>query len=253
MASSYIRPDWPAPATVLALSTLRQAGRSGAPYHGFNLAAHVGDDPAAVQANREILSQALPPGCRVQWLSQVHGTTVVEAGQGEEVPEADACWTRAPGLACAVLTADCLPVLLCSRQGDVVAAAHAGWRGLLGGVLESTLAAMGAAAGDVLAWLGPAIGPAAFEVGSEVREQFLEAAPAADVSATDALFSPSGNRSGHYFTDLHALARLRLAAAGVRRVFGGGECTLSDRERFFSYRRDGITGRMASLILLEPG
>ncbi|MFC1578851.1 peptidoglycan editing factor PgeF [Pseudomonadota bacterium] len=252
MASGTIKPDWPAPAAVMALSTRRDGGRSAAPFDSFNLAAHVGDDPVAVRANRAILMQSLPRGSSVQWLSQVHGIEVVEAGEGGGEPEADACWTRSPGRACAVLTADCLPVLFCSRQGDVVAAAHAGWRGLLGGVLERTVAAMGADPDRLLAWLGPAIGPAAFEVGSEVREQFLAAATPAGAVATDAIFVPNAARPDHYFADLYALARLRLAAAGLRQVWGGGYCTYSDRDSYFSYRRDGETGRMASLILLNP-
>lgn len=236
----------------MALSTRRDGGCSAAPYASFNLAAHVGDDPSAVQANRTRLAGMLPPACSVQWLTQVHGTGVVEAGQGTAVPEADACWTRSPGRACAVLTADCLPVLLCSVDGDVVAAAHAGWRGLLGGVLERTVAAMGVAPGGLLAWLGPAIGPGAFEVGGEVRAQFLAAARAADAADTDAGFVPSPVRPGHYLADLHALARLRLAAAGVHRVWGDNDCTYDAGDRYFSYRRDRVTGRMASLILLRP-
>ena len=252
MAGVSLAPDWPAPARVLALSTRRDGGCSAAPYDSFNLAAHVGDDPVAVQANRDRLARLLPGGCSVQWLTQVHGTRVIEAGEEGVEPEADACWTRTPGRACAVLTADCLPVLVCSVDAEVVAAAHAGWRGLLGGVLERTIAAMGIAPDRLLAWLGPAIGPGAFEVGAEVREQFLAAAPAADAAATDAGFIPNVARPGHYFADLYALARLRLAAAGVRRVWGGNDCTYSAGDRYFSYRRDGVTGRMASLILLRP-
>lgn len=252
MARASLEPDWPAPARILALSTQRDGGFSAPPFDSFNLAAHVGDDPLAVQANRARLARQLPPGCSVQWLTQVHGTRVIEAGREDGEPEADACWTRSPGLACAVLTADCLPVLLCSEGGDVVAAAHAGWRGLLGGVLERTIEAMGVAPGDVLAWLGPAIGPHAFEVGGEVRGQFLAAARAADAAATDACFVPTAARPGHYLADLYALATLRLTAAGAHRVWGGKECTYSAPDRYFSYRRDGLTGRMASLILLRP-
>jgi hypothetical protein len=237
---------------VVALSTRRDGGCSAAPYDSFNLATHVGDDPVAVQANRARLARLLPPDSAVQWLAQVHGTRVVEAGREGAEPEADACWTRSPGRACAVLTADCLPVLLCAADGEAVAAAHAGWRGLLGGVLERTIDAMGVAPGDTLAWLGPAIGPGAFEVGGEVREQFLAAARAADRAATDAGFVSNLARPGHYFADLYALARLRLAAAGVHRVWGGNDCTYSARDCYFSYRRDGVTGRMASVILLRP-
>jgi YfiH family protein len=247
---ALIEPDWPAPANVLALSTTRLGGHSLPPYAGFNLAHHVGDDPARVAANRSLLLQRLPPDSAIQWLSQVHGTAVVEAGTGEGCPRADAVWSRRPGRACAVLTADCLPVLFCSDRGDVVAAAHAGWRGLCAGVLEATVAAMGVRPDRLLAWLGPAIGPAAFEVGPEVRRQFL--AVAADAWAVVDCFAPSPRTPGHYLADLYALARLRLAAIGLDDVHGGGECTFSDAGRFYSYRRDGQSGRMASLILLRP-
>jgi YfiH family protein len=247
----FIEPDWPAPAGVLALCTTRSGGRSAAPYESFNLAHHVGDSDSSVAANRDILARALPGSVDISWLSQVHGTGVIQAGQGGLYPAADAQWSRGPGTACAVLTADCLPVLLCSASGDVVAAAHAGWRGLLAGVLEATVGAMNTAPNDVLAWLGPAIGPAAFEVGPEVREGFLAAAGPSEVPAIAACFVPSQARPGHWFADLYTLARIRLGALGLTRIFGGGLCTHSDCERFYSYRRDGQTGRMASLILLR--
>jgi len=247
----FIEPQWPAPASVLALCTTRLGGCSAPPYETFNLAHHVGDSASAVARNRDILASALPPGVAVSWLSQVHGTAVVEAGQGGPYPVADAQWSRHLGAACAVLTADCLPVLLCSVSGDAVAAAHAGWRGLLAGVLEATVEAMNTRPDEVLAWLGPAIGPAAFEVGPEVREAFLAAANPSEESAVAACFRPNPERPDHCFADLYALARVRLRALGVTRVFGGGLCTYSDAERFYSYRRDGQTGRMASLILLR--
>lgn len=247
----FIEPDWPAPANVLALSTTRQGGHSAATFTSFNLGHHVGDSAAAVTANRGILNAALPAGTNIQWLSQVHGTRVVVAGQDSGYPQADAVWSRYTHRACAVLTADCLPVLFCSTSGDRVAAAHAGWRGLLDGVLEATVAAMDVNPDQILAWLGPAIGPQAFEVGREVREQYLMAAPATDKPLVEACFLPNEARPGHYFADLYALARLRLQAAGVSALFGGGYCTFSDSERFFSYRRDGQTGRMASLILMR--
>jgi len=253
MRSPVISPDWPAPAAVTALSTLRGGGHSLAPFASLNLAAHVGDDGAAVAANRALLAELLPPGSTVQWLSQVHGSHVVEASGGGACPDADASWSRSPGRACAVLTADCLPVLFCSRAGDVVGAAHAGWRGLLGGVLERTVTAMAVDPGQLLAWLGPAIGPRAFEVGPELRAAFLEAAPAAREAAASACFVPSEARPGHYLADLYALARLRLAALGPVAVYGGNACTFSSPQQFFSYRRDGLTGRMASLILINPG
>jgi polyphenol oxidase len=247
----FIKPQWPAPATVLALCTTRQGGCSAAPYGHFNLAHHVGDSASAVATNRDLLASALPHGVAVSWLSQVHGTAVIEAGQGGQYPVADAQWSRSAGAACAVLTADCLPVLLCSASGDVVAAAHAGWRGLLAEVLDATVVAMNASPDQVLAWLGPAIGPAAFEVGPEVREQFLAAANPSGQAAVAACFTPNPERPDHCFADLYALARARLGALGVTRVFGGGLCTYSDPERFYSYRRDGQTGRMASVILLR--
>lgn len=247
----FIEPQWPAPASVLALSTTRRGGRSAAPCASFNLAHHVGDSTVAVAENRQLLASALPHGVCLSWLSQVHGTAVVEAEQGGQYPVADAQWSRRPGAACAVLTADCLPVLLCSTSGDVVAAAHAGWRGLLAGVLESTVGAMHTSPDQVLAWLGPAIGPTAFEVGPEVCDGFLAAAGPAAESAIAACFAPSPGHPGHFFADLYALARVRLGTLGVTRVYGGDWCTYSDAERFYSYRRDGQTGRMASLILLR--
>jgi polyphenol oxidase len=247
----FIAPQWPAPASVLALCTTRCGGSRAAPYAGFNLAHHVGDSERAVAANRSTLLSALPDAVEVSWLSQVHGTVVVEAGQGGPYPIADAQWSRRPGVACAVLTADCLPVLLCSAAGDVVAAAHAGWRGLQAGVLEATVGAMNSSPDQLLAWLGPAIGPAAFEVGPEVRDEFLAAASPSEQSAIAACFVPNPGRPGHFFADLYALARVRLGALGVTRVFGGGLCTYSDPERFYSYRRDGQTGRMASLVVLR--
>ena len=243
----YIEPDWPAPARVLALSTTRVGGQSRPPYTGFNLAHHVGDDPAAVKANRATLARELPPGTAVQWLNQVHGARVIPASRDGAVPEADASFTGEAGIACAVMTADCLPVLFCTRAGDQVAAAHAGWRGLVGGVLEATVAAMGAAPMELMAWLGPAIGPRAFEVGPEVREAFLAAAG----ELTDSCFVPSIDRPGHFLADLYGLARVRLQNIGISAIYGGNYCTFDDNRRFFSYRRDGQTGRMASLVMLN--
>jgi YfiH family protein len=248
---NFIEPDWPAPANIVALSTLRGGGASSAPYASLNFADHVDDDSEAVAANRAILSQWLPPGTRVQWLEQVHGSQVVRAGAAGSCPLADASWSSDRGQACAVMTADCLPVLFCSRAGDVVAAAHAGWRGLLEGVLENTVTAMGVAPADILAWLGPAIGPVAFEVGPEVRSAFLAAASREQVQATDASFVPSSQHRGRYLANLYTLARVRLAGLQSANIFGGGYCTHSDSARFFSYRRDGQTGRMASLILIK--
>lgn len=234
----WIIPDWPAPTQVRACVTTRAGGASQAPFDAFNLGDHVGDDPAAVAANRQRLQETL--GCRPAWLSQVHSAVTVEADPAQ-LPSADASWTDAPGIACTVLTADCLPVLFCNLDGTRVAAAHAGWRGLAGGMLESAVAALQTPGEQLLAWLGPAIGPEAFEVGSEVREAFV----AQHVQAAEA-FRPSHN-AGRFMADLYQLARIRLAACEVSAVFGGGFCTFND-PRFYSYRRAARTGRFASLI-----
>lgn len=237
---NWITPAWPAPPNVRALITTRTGGVSHGPYASMNPADHVGDDPQAVAANRALLRAQLPG--EPFWLKQVHGDIVAEAGSGPV--EADACIARAAKQVCAVLTADCLPVLFAASDGSVVAAAHAGWRGLCAGVLERTVAAMGVPGEQVLAYLGPAIGPRAFEVGPEVRAAFM----ALDASAA-AAFAPHAN--GKYLADLYLLARQRLGFAGVTQVHGGGECTYSDAERFFSYRRDGATGRMAALVWID--
>lgn len=239
-AHDWLTPDWPAPVWVKACITTRSGGISAAPFDSFNLGEHVGDDPVAVTKNRQRLISQL--GCKPAWLRQVHGVAVVPAEPGE-VLEADASWTATPGVACTVMTADCLPVLFCDRAGSRVAAAHAGWRGLAGGVLEATLDALAVAPEDVLAWLGPAIGPQAFEVGAEVREAFMAVHPQA-AEAFVASVNP-----GRYMADIYQLARIRLAARGVTAVYGGGFCTYSD-PRFYSYRRAAQTGRFASLIWL---
>lgn len=237
----WIVPDWPAPQHVRACVTTRNGGASQAPFDSFNLGDHVDDDPAAVAANRQRLRQLL--GCEPAWMSQVHSSCVVEADPNA-CPVADASWTTAPGVASAVLTADCLPVLFCTLSGSHVAAAHAGWRGLAGGVLEATVAAMGDSGAQLMAWLGPAIGPDAFEVGAEVREAFVSQ----HTIAAEA-FIPSRN-AGRYMADIYQLARIRLAACGVTRVFGGGFCTVTD-PRFYSYRRAARTGRFASLVWID--
>lgn len=237
-----IQPDWPAPARVKCLMTTRADGVSQAPWTSLNLGDHVGDDPLHVAANRARLRRQLPAG--PGWLRQVHSARVVELGR-EPNPEADASFTRESGQVCAVLTADCLPVLLCDRTGSIVAAAHAGWRGLAGGVLEATVAAMQVPPEGILAWMGAAIGPQAFEVGDEVRAAFVAQHPQAAAAFV------SQPIPGKWLADIYQLARIRLAHAGVQAIHGGGRCTFSEADSFFSYRRDGITGRMAALIWLE--
>lgn len=242
MAPEFLVPDWPAPAAVRALQTLRTGGSSPPPWDSFNLGDHVGDAPERVAAHRAELRNHLPAEPR--WLNQVHGTLAVDAAHAEKNTEADAAFTRQPGVVCVVMTADCLPVLFCDRAGSVVAAAHAGWRGLLAGVLENTLAALQVAPGEVMAWLGPAIGPARFEVGDEVRAAFVTRDAAAGVHF-------HAGAPGKWLANLDGLARQRLQSAGVTAVYGGGLCTVDDEKRYFSYRRDGITGRMATLIWRE--
>lgn len=240
-----IRPDWPAPANVLALTTLRAGGVSAGAYAAFNLGDHVGDAPAAVAANRAVLQTAFALPRAPAWLQQAHGTRVVNAAEVFAPIAADGSFATVPGPVCAVLTADCLPVLLCTRAGDAVAALHAGWRGLVDGVIEAGVRALARPGELLLAWLGPAIGPQRFEVGSEVRAQFC-----AHDAVAAAAFAPAGD--GKWRADIYLLARQRLAAAGVTAVYGGGNCTVNDPQRFYSYRRDGVTGRMASLIWLVP-
>lgn len=240
----FILPDWPAPANVRAAVTTRIGGVSKNPCNTFNLATHVGDDPRAVALNRTQLRATLKLPAEPLWLRQVHGVTVVDAALAKREAEADGAYATRPGAVCAVLTADCLPVLLCDRQGTRVAALHAGWRGLAGGVIEAGVQALNVPGAELLAWLGPAIGPEAFEVGMEVRAAFMDHDPAAD----GAFRLQAG---GKYLTDIYRLARQRLAALGVAAVYGGGLCTVRDRARFYSYRRDGATGRMAALIWLE--
>lgn len=239
---SFLVPDWPAPVQVRALQTTRLGGVSSAPYDSLNLASHVGDAPLAVARNRMLLNTLLPS--EPVWLEQVHGTLVVNADAASCRPQADACIARHRAAVCAVMTADCLPVLLCDRSGTVVGAAHAGWKGLAAGVVEATLRAMQVAPQQLIAWLGPAISQRAFEVGGEVRAAFIAAQPQA-ASA----FIPGQN--GKWRADLYALARMRLNALGVTQIYGGNFCTFSEPERYFSFRRDAVTGRMATFIWLE--
>ena len=255
-----IIPDWPdAPASIGALATTRGGGFSMAPYDdgqgggGLNLGLHCGDDADTVQRNRARLQQALPG--RPAWISQVHGIAVADAAKvapGQPVQVADASVASTQGVVCAVMTADCLPVLLADMDGKVVGAAHAGWRGLAAGVLNETIKAMRAAgAGEITAWLGPAIGPSQFEVGADVFDSFMNGAQAAEAAQVRAAFQPYPNRDGKYLADIYALGRVFLARDGVTRVSGGTYCTATDDQRFYSYRRDHVTGRQASLIWIK--
>ena len=239
--SDWLIPDWPAPAGVKACVTTRAGGVSLAPFDSLNLGDHVEDSPAAVAENRRRLTERF--AIRPAWLQQVHGIAVAHADP-DLVATADASWSATPGVACTVMTADCLPALFCDRAGTRVAAAHAGWRGLAAGVLEATLGSLAVPPCEVLVWLGPAIGPQAFEVGPEVREAFVQ-----HLAQTAQAFVPSRN-AGRFMADIYMLARLRLAACGVTAVYGGGFCTVTD-PRFYSYRRSPRTGRFASLIWLE--
>lgn len=246
MSPDWFEPDWPAPERVRALVTTRHGGASEGPWASMNLGSHVGDSPLAVARNRAILRAVVPS--EPCWLDQVHGIEVCDAaasGTDPVPPRADASFAREAGAVCVVMTADCLPVLFCDDEGSVVAAAHAGWRGLASGILDATVARMNVPPARIIAWMGPAIGPDAFEVGGEVRERFV----AADAGAAHA-FQPAES-TGKWYADLFELARRRLSTIGVERVFGGDVCTYSDPLRWFSYRRDGVTGRLASLVWLS--
>ncbi len=241
LASTFITPDWPAPSNVHAIQTTRLGGVSLAPYDSLNLGDHVDDNPQHVARNRQQLSGLLPT--EPVWLQQVHGVRVLNAAKSSCLEAADAAFSRRNNVVCVTMTADCLPVLLCDQRGSVVAAVHAGWRSLCHGVIEAAVKAMGVQPNQLMAWLGPAIGPDAFEVGEEVRAQFV----AQDAQSAQA-FKVSGER---YLGDLYAIAKQRLHRVGVAQVSGGGLCTYTDKARFFSYRRDGATGRMATLVWFE--
>ncbi len=242
MSLAWILPQWDAPPRVSALASTRLGGVSGGAYAGLNLATHVGDDPLAVAANRRLIAAELPG--EPLWLNQVHGCALAAAERSLPGVTADASLTRSPGQVLAVLHADCLPVIFCADDASVVAAAHAGWRGLAAGVLERTVAAMELPGERISAWMGVAIGAAAYEVGDEVRAAFIggDAAAAAAFAAGE---------QGKWQCDLTRLARLKLAAVGVTRVFGGGLCSHADARRFYSHRRDGKSGRMATFIWLR--
>lgn len=247
-----IIPDWiDAPRNIGACSTLRRGGVSIGPYGdstgggGLNLGSHVGDDAVHVERNRKMMEAILPQ--QPTWLNQVHGTTVLDLPSNAEVPEGDACVTTECGVVCAILTADCLPALLCDVGGKVVGAAHAGWRGLASGVLENTVARMLAkGASEITAWLGPAIGPDRFEVGQEVMDAFV-----ADHAEAAAAFKQLHDRPGKYLANIYQLARISLARQGIHKVAGGEFCTMSDASRFYSFRREKTTGRMATMIWIK--
>ncbi len=245
----FLIPDWPAPANVRAAVSTRSGGVSHIEYASFNLASHVGDSASVVATNREILQASLELPQQPVWLMQVHGVDVLRHDGVTPVKpshEYDACYSNQPGKVCAVMTADCLPVLFCSRDGEEVAAAHAGWRGLVDGVLATTLSAFACPRSDILAWLGPAIGPASFEVGMDVYNRFLAQWHAYGEREVAGCFVSQGHE--HWLCDIYALARLQLRSLGVTAIYGGAEDTCADWQRFYSFRRDGDTGRMASLV-----
>lgn len=249
LATAWAEATWPAPPGVRGGTSLRGGdGLSPPPFDRLNLGLRCGDEPALARANRDRLAGWLALPSAPHWLEQVHGTAVVRFDAppaGDAEPVADAAVTSAPGVVLAILTADCLPVLLAARDGGEIGAAHAGWRGLAAGVLEATVQAMHTPARDLIAWLGPAAGPHAYEIGPEVREAFLARDP-------DAAGAFAATRPGHWRVDLYALARRRLAAVGVQAVHGGGECTIRDPTRYFSHRRDGRSGRLATLAWRQP-
>jgi YfiH family protein len=248
VSALWFEPDWPASSGVRVLSTLRGGpgggGASKAAYGCFNLGDHVGDDPLAVAENRRMLRREAGLPAEPAWLAQVHGVSVADLDQAGPRAAADAAVTRSPGRVCAILTADCLPIVFATDTGDAVAAAHAGWRGLAAGVIGATVHAMAAQPERLIAWLGPAIGPSRFEVGAEVREAFLSGDP----GAGDAF---KANAGGKFMADLAMLARRQLERLGVSRIYGGGECTYARADRYFSHRRDGVTGRQATLVWRE--
>jgi hypothetical protein len=239
-----IQPDWAAPPNIRALSTLRQGGVSSGPYGSLNLGNSSGDNLEHIERNRQILAEETSMPVRPAWLNQVHGTVCVDASITADPVAADASYCSSVGSVCAILTADCLPVLLCNRAGTEIAAAHAGWRGLRAGVLESTLNWFGVQRTDIIAWLGPCIGAQRYEIGPEVYDAFM------GNSEADAQHFES-NRPGHWLANLAGLASARLRRAGVSQISGGDWCTASDAQRFFSYRRDGTTGRMATCIWMQ--
>lgn len=247
----YLFPDWPAPANVRAATSLRCGGHSSGAYASFNLGSHVGDEAEAVAANRRQLVEELQLPAEPQWLEQIHSDKIVPASADGLVRTADASFSAEPGIVCAVLTADCLPLLICDRTGSRVAAVHAGWRGLAEGVVRNSVRALDCNPAELMVWLGPAIGPQAFETGVDVLEVFFENAMSGEhMEAVSGCFRPHTEKPLHFLADIYALARAELRELGVTDIYGGDRCTVTEREDFFSYRRDKTTGRMASLIWL---
>jgi purine-nucleoside/S-methyl-5'-thioadenosine phosphorylase / adenosine deaminase len=238
---TFIVPDWPCPLNVHALQTTRAGGYSQSPYDSFNLADHVEDDPQRVARNRQLLAPYLP--AEPVWLNQVHGVHVIDAASSSCIAHADASYTSLSNVVCVTMTADCLPVLICDKAGTVVAAVHAGWRSLCDGVIEATVQKMLVPRAELMAWLGPAIGPDSFEVGNEVRQQFVDQ----DKQSVSA-FKPSGEK---WLGDLYLIAKQRLNTLGINDVYGQIQCTYTNTNQFFSFRRDGKTGRMATMIWLS--
>lgn len=241
---SCIEAEWPAPSWVRAVTTTRRGGTGAPPFAGLNLADHVGDRPEVVASNRSLLKECLRLPNEPHWLDQRHGTTIVRSPFTPTNSKADGACTEQAGIVCAVLTADCVPVLLCDHEGTCVAAVHAGWRGLLSGVVQSALLTLQRPGDQILAWLGPAIGPQSYEVGADVRKAFLTT-----INTASEVFVP--HRPGYWLTDLYGLVRHHLWQHGISKIYGGSYCTFSDPENFFSHQRDGTTGRMASLIWLD--
>lgn len=235
----FLKPDWPAPKNVYAATTLRTGGFSQGAFASLNMALHVGDDPELVRKNRDLVGSTLNFPSEPVWLNQVHSNIAVEVKTGMARPEADASFIDQPGVVCAVMTADCLPLLVCTREGDKIAAIHGGWRGLLNGIISNTIKMLQTK--DVLVWLGPAIGAKEFEVGAEVRQLFVEKSEAYSKAF-------EAKDMDKWLADIYQLARIELASLEITDIYGGGHCTVTDHEHYFSYRRDGQTGRMASFI-----
>ena len=251
-SESFLLPDWPAPANIRATVTTRIGGISEAPYASFNLGGHVGDEDYAVHHNRKLLAEDIGGSTAFQWVRQVHGADVLVLDNGlvDEGREADAIYTQQENIACGVLTADCLSVFFCDDEGQEIAVAHAGWRGLAGGVLQNTLAQFDADPARILAWIGPAIGPCHFEVGADVRDAILDM-DITEIDFEESILFQEGDAPGKWMADLFAIAKIVLAAQGVKQIYGEPLCTWCEFDRFYSYRRDGETGRFASIIWKE--